>query len=183
MKFRRIALAATMVATMSAGAAWAQLSVTEPWVRGTVAAQKATGAFMNLRSDEAVTLVGASSPVAGVVELHEMRMEQDVARMRQVERIDLPAGKTVELRPGGYHLMLLDLKQPLEQGQTVPLTLQVRGSDGAEREVAVEATVRSLAGGHLHGHHDHGHHSHAHDGHASHEGGHHHDHGAGHHAH
>ena len=71
--------------------ALAQVTVGEPWVRATVAAQKATGAFMTLTSVQGAKLVGASSPAAGVVEVHEMKMVDDVMRMREVTALDLPA--------------------------------------------------------------------------------------------
>ena len=91
-------------------AAWAQttVKVEDAWVRGTVATQKATGAFMRLTPSANARLVEAKSPVAGVVEIHEMAMENDVMRMRQVPGLDLAAGRTLELKPGGYHVMLMD---------------------------------------------------------------------------
>ena len=124
--------------------ALAQVTVGEPWVRATVAAQKATGAFMTLTSTQGAKLVGVSSPTAGVVEVHEMKMVDDVMRMREVSALDLPAGKTVTLSPGGYHLMLLDLKQPLKEGATVPLTLEVEDARKVRSKVQVEAPVRPL---------------------------------------
>lgn len=124
--------------------ALAQVTVGEPWVRATVAAQKATGAFMTLTSTQGARLVGVSSPAAGVVEVHEMKMVDDVMRMREVTALDLPAGKTVTLSPGGYHLMLLDLKQPLKEGATVPLTLEVEDARKVRSKVQVEAPVRPL---------------------------------------
>ena len=93
-------------------AAQAQTTVAEPWIRGTVAQQKATGMFASITSAQGGRLVGASSPVAGVVEIHEMAMEGDVMKMRALANgLDLPAGKAVALKPGGYHVMLMDLKQ------------------------------------------------------------------------
>lgn len=117
-------LFAAAVLALSASSLWAQsVKVEEPWVRGTVATQKATGAFMRLTADKNARLVSASSPVAGVVEIHEMVMVDNVMKMRQVPGLDLPAGRTTELKPGGYHVMLMDLKQPLKGGDVVPLTL------------------------------------------------------------
>jgi copper(I)-binding protein len=121
------------------------VTVSQPWVRGTVQGQKASGAFMQLKSAEGATLVGAQSPVAGVVEIHEMRMESNVMRMRAIPKLDLPAGQAVELKPGGYHVMLMDLKQPLKKGDTVPITLKLQGKDGKPQEVEVKAEVRDLA--------------------------------------
>lgn len=123
----------------------ADLDVKDAWVRGTVPAQKATGAFMQLSSKSGAALTGAASPAAGVVEVHEMAMDGGTMRMRPVSRLDVPAGKTVDLKPGGYHIMLMELKQPLEAGQKVPITLQVE-SGGKAEQVDIQAEVRSLTG-------------------------------------
>jgi copper(I)-binding protein len=125
--------------------ALAQVSVKEPWVRATVAQQKATGAFMQLVSAAGGRLVSASSPVAGVVEIHEMAMDGNVMKMRAIAGLDLPAGKAVALKPGGHHVMLMDLKQGLQAGQSVPITLVVEGPGGKRETVQVSATVRPLA--------------------------------------
>lgn len=127
--------------------ALAQISVQEPWVRATVAQQKATGAFMQLVSPAGGRLVSASSPVAGVVEIHEMAMDGNVMKMRAIAGLDLPAGKAVALKPGGHHVMLMDLKQGLQAGQSVPITLVVEGPGGKRETVQVSATVRPLGAG------------------------------------
>jgi copper(I)-binding protein len=113
-------------------------------VRGTVAQQQATGAFMQLTSAQGGRLVSAPSPVAGVVEIHEMAMDGNVMKMRAVPGLDLPAGKAVELKPGGYHVMLMDLKQQLKDGETVPVTLVVEGKDGKRETLEVKAPVKAL---------------------------------------
>lgn len=133
----------TFALTFSASAL-AQVEVRGAWVRGTVQGQKASGAFMEITSREATTLIGAESPVAGTVEVHEMRMEGDVMRMRALPRLALPAGKKVELKPGGYHVMLVDLKKPLAKGDKVPLTLRIEGADKKVQTVEVQAEVRDL---------------------------------------
>jgi copper(I)-binding protein len=130
--------------------ALAQVTVGEPWVRATVAQQKATGAFMTLTSTQGVSLVGASSPAAGVVEVHEMKMVDDVMRMRQIAVLELPAGKPVALSPGGYHLMLLELKQPLKDGDKVPLTLEIEDAQKVRSKIVVEAPVRPLNAAAMH---------------------------------
>jgi copper(I)-binding protein len=122
----------------------AQTSVTEAWIRGTVPQQKATGAFMQLESAKGGKLLSASSPAAGVVELHSMAMEGSTMRMRAVPSVDLPARTRVELRPGGLHVMLMDLKAPLKTGDAVPLSLVIEGKDGKRETVVVKATVRAL---------------------------------------
>ncbi|XOT97523.1 copper chaperone PCu(A)C, partial [Alcaligenes pakistanensis] len=96
--------------------AQAEVTVNDPWVRATVPGQQATGAFMVLQSTDNAQLLGASSSLSKQVEVHEMAMENDVMRMRQVEKIELPAGKAVELKPGGYHIMMLGLDKQVETG-------------------------------------------------------------------
>ena len=131
-------------ALLASASAFAQTSVTDAWVRGTVAGQKATGVFMQIRSTSGGALVSASSPVAGIVEIHEMAMENNVMRMRAIPKLDLPANRPVELKPGGYHVMLMDLKQQLAKGQVVPVTLKVQGADGKTETIEVKAEVRDL---------------------------------------
>lgn len=130
--------------------ALAQVTVGEPWVRATVAQQKATGAFMTLTSTQGASLVGASSPAAGVVEVHEMKMVDDVMRMRQIAALELPAGKPVALSPGGYHLMLLELKQPLKDGDKVPLTLEIEDAHKVRSKIVVDAPVKPLNSAAMH---------------------------------
>lgn len=142
-----------LAALLAAPLAHAQTTVTDPWVRGTVAQQKATGMFAKISSAQGGRLVAASSPAAGVVEIHEMAMDGNVMRMRAIDALDLPAGKTVALEPGGYHVMLIDLVQPLAAGQTVPVTLVIEGADGKRETVEVQAPVRALGqAGKMHGH-------------------------------
>jgi copper(I)-binding protein len=136
---------ALLLATaLFAAHAHAQVTVKEAWVRATVPQQQATGAFMQLNAAKDTRLVSASSPVTPVVEVHEMAMQDNVMRMRQVPALELPAGKTVELKPGGYHVMLLDLKQQVKEGDTVPLTLVFEGKDGKRETLEVKAPVRAL---------------------------------------
>lgn len=148
-----IAASALLLALASAAQAQVQVQVKDPWVRATVPQQKATGAFMQLVSPADARLVEARSPVAGVVELHEMAMDKDVMKMRAVPAIALPAGKGVDLKPGGYHVMLMELKAQVKEGQSVPLTLVVEGKDGKRQTLEVKAAVRPLAapahGGHM----------------------------------
>jgi copper(I)-binding protein len=140
---RCIGLAAAL--TLGATAAIAQTTVKDPWVRGTVAQQKATGLFAQITSASGGKLVSASSPVAGVVEIHEMSMDGNVMKMRALSGgLELPAGKAVELKPGGYHVMLLDLKQALKDGDSVPVTLVVEGKDGKKETIELKAPVKAL---------------------------------------
>jgi copper(I)-binding protein len=120
----------------------APVEVSEAWVRRSVPGQSGTGAFMKLKATTATRLVGISTPAAGVAEVHEMKMEGDTMKMRAIgQGLDLPAGQTVELKPGGYHLMLMDLKQPVALGSTVPLTLRFMDAKGAASEQTVQLPV------------------------------------------
>jgi copper(I)-binding protein len=123
--------------------AWAQpVAVADAWARATVTGQKASGVFMKLTATQATRLVGASSPVAGVVEVHEMKMEKDVMKMAAISGLDLPAGKTVELKPGGYHVMLMDLKAPLQKDSTLALTLMFKDAKGVMTPLDVKVPVQ-----------------------------------------
>ena len=124
--------------------ALAQTTVSDAWVRATVPQQKATGAFMQIMAARGGKLVAASSPAAGVVEIHEMAMEGNVMRMRAVPALALPAGKAVELKPGGYHVMLMDLKAPVPAGESVRITLTVEGPDGKRETVEVSAPAKAM---------------------------------------
>jgi len=135
---------ALVLASLIAGAAHAQVTVTDPWIRATVPQQKATGFFVQLRSATDSKLVAASSPITPVVEVHEMAMQDNVMKMRQIPAVELPAGKTVELKPGGYHVMLMDLKEQVKAGDTVPVTLVFEGKDGKRQSMEVKAPVRPL---------------------------------------
>nr|WP_083336784.1 copper chaperone PCu(A)C [Polaromonas sp. JS666] len=125
----------------------AAVKVDGAWARATVQGQKGTGAFMSLTASEATRLVGVSSPVAGVAEVHEMKMEGDVMKMRALPSLELPAGKKVELKPGGYHLMLMDLKAPLAKDSTVPLTLLFKDAKGVESKLELKLPVGTAAPG------------------------------------
>ncbi|MBQ0932761.1 copper chaperone PCu(A)C [Ideonella alba] len=144
MKLKHLA-AAAFTASLSMSAALAQTAVSDAWVRGTVPAQKATGAFMQLKSAQGGRLLSVASPLAGVVEIHEMKMDGNVMKMAALPKgLELPAGQTVELKPGGYHVMLMDLKQPLKDGDSVPLSLVVEGKDGKRETIELKAPVRPL---------------------------------------
>ena len=122
----------------------AQVSVKDAWVRATVPHQKATGAYLQLTAAKDARLVEVRSPVAGSAELHEMSMANNVMKMRAVAAVELPAGKPVAFEPGGYHIMLLELKAPIKEGESVPLLLVVEGRDGKRETVAAKAAVRPL---------------------------------------
>ena len=128
-------------------AAKAVVQVEGAWARATVPGQSGTGAFMSLRSAQATRLVGVASPVAGVAELHEMKMVGDVMKMSAIAGLDLPAGQAVLLKPGSYHLMLMDLKRPLAKDSTIPLTLRFKDAKGVESQLEVFLQVATTAPG------------------------------------
>ena len=132
-----LALSGTMATSISQ----AEVVVTGAWVRATVVSQKATGAFMKLVSDNDVTLVSARSDIAGTVEVHEMKMENDVMRMRAVDGLKLPANQPVELKSGGYHLMMMDLKKQLKVGTEAQITLVFKNAKGDSETTYVHAPV------------------------------------------
>jgi periplasmic copper chaperone A len=128
-----------------AGSACAQTTVKDAWVRGTVPQQQASGLFAEITSAKGGRLVAVSSPVAAVVEIHEMAMEGNVMKMRALpDGLPLPAGQTVTLRPGSYHVMLMGLKQQLKAGEKIPFTLTVEDADKTRETIKIEAPVRAL---------------------------------------
>jgi copper(I)-binding protein len=139
---RRLLIASTLLAALTAQAQTAAVKVDDAWVRATVAPQKSTGAFMQLTAVKPVKVVAASSPVAEVVEIHEMKMDGGVMKMRAVDALPLPAGQPVALKPGSYHVMLMGLKAPIKAGETVPLTLTVEGEDKQRTAIEVKAEAR-----------------------------------------
>src|SRR5688572_20670287 len=132
---------------LAACSAFAQsIEVKDAWVRGTVPAQKATGAFMEITGKSAVRLIGAASPLADTVEIHNMTMQNGVMKMFQVQGIDVPAGKTIKLAPGGYHVMMMGLKQQMKPGQRVPLDLLIETADKKRDTISLQVEVRDIAG-------------------------------------
>ena len=121
------------------------VEVSGAWARATVPGQKGTGAFMSITAKDGARLVSVSSPLAGVAEVHEMKMDNDIMKMRAVPVLELPAGQAVQLTPGGYHVMLMDLKQGLPKGSTVPLTLRLQDAQGVETSQLVSVPVSTVA--------------------------------------
>lgn len=133
--------------------AHAQVTVTDSWVRATLSAQRTTGAYMQITSTEDARLVAVSSPLAGAAGIHEMALDKGVMKMRTLPNgLALPAGKTVVLKSSGYHIMLMDLKQTVKEGDAVSLTLVIEGRDQKRATVDVTARVKPLThGGHTSG--------------------------------
>ncbi len=119
----------------------AALEVAHPWARATPPSAPAGGGFLTITNTGSTPdrLVSARSPVANLVQVHEMKMDGSVMRMREVENgLEIPAGKSVTLAPGGYHLMMMGLKAPLKQGTQVPVTLVFEKAGPLDVELNVE---------------------------------------------
>lgn len=151
------AIIASMLCGWMAAAAPVQaqpVTVKDAWVRAPAPGQKVAAAYMELVSrGNSMVLIGVASPVAGRVEVHGTTVEAGVMKMRPAGNVELPAGKPVKLAPGGLHVMLMDLKQPLKPGDKVPLALTVQRADLTSRSVfAVQAEVRAVAEATVHHH-------------------------------
>lgn len=143
----RLLLATSLLAlTALAGAQQAApVTASAAWARPTVQGQRSGGAFVTLTATEPLTLVGVSSPVATVAELHEMKLEGDVMRMRAVDSLAIAPGKPLELKPGGNHVMLQELKAPLAPNTSIPLTLTFKTAKGEQRQLALQVPVTATA--------------------------------------
>ncbi len=149
-----------LLALLCMGQAQAQnVTVKDAWIRGTVQGQSATGAFMELTAKSNARLVGVSTPLTKSAEVHSMKMENGVMKMFPVDGIDVPAGKTVRLASGGYHLMLMNLQKTLNPGDKVPLQLTFELADkpaNKKREtVDLMVEVRDIKGQPAAHHHHH----------------------------
>ena len=132
----------------------AEVAVTDAWARATMPGQKVSGAYFRIQSDVDAKLVGASSPAVPRVEMHEMKMDGDIMRMREVKTIELPKGRAVALEPGGYHIMLMNLPKPIAAGDVIPLSLTIE-SGGKRQTVDVKAEARAPNQPMQHHHHHH----------------------------
>jgi len=137
----------TIAAFACAIPAFADVTINDAWVRGTLAGQKVTGAFMQIASTTDTALIDASSPSAKFIEIHEMTKEGGVMKMKAIDRLPIPGGRAVELTFGGYHMMLFELKAPLNAGEVVPMKLTFEDKSGKRSTVDVNATVRPLTAG------------------------------------
>jgi copper(I)-binding protein len=138
-----------LLLALAATPAAAQIKVEDAWMRATPPGAKLAAGYVTIRNAGAADrLVGISSPAAERVETHITMHEGDVARMREVKGYDVPAGGTLELKPGGAHLMFVNIKAPMTEGTSVPATLKFQRAG----EIKVEFQVRPLAGGEHHGH-------------------------------
>jgi copper(I)-binding protein len=122
------------------------IEVKDAWVRGTVSAQRATGAFMDISAKHSVRLLSVDSPVASSVEIHNMTMTNGVMKMFPVDGLDVPSGKTVKLAPGGYHVMMMGLKQQMKAGERVPLRLTFELPNKKREVLEISVEVRDISG-------------------------------------
>lgn len=140
----RFATIAGAVVALTAAPAFAATGVADAWARGTVPGQSSSGVFMRITSPEGGRLVGVASSWAGMAEVHEMKMVGDVMKMNAVPFVELPAGKAVELKPGGHHVMLMGLKQQLKGGDHLPLTLTIEGAGGKKETLELKVPIKAL---------------------------------------
>jgi copper(I)-binding protein len=145
-RFKKIAAVLCVLAATASAAAAQSVKVANAWVRPTAPGQTSAGAYIELTSEAPAALVAAGSALAGRAELHSMSMDGGIMRMRALSRVELPAGQTVKLAPGGLHLMLLDLKQPLRTGDKVPLVLTIQSSGTSITTLKVDAEVKAGPG-------------------------------------
>lgn len=135
---------AMLMIALAAAPAFAEVTVKNAWVRGTVPAQKSTGAFLTLTSSEDAKVVAASSPVAAMAEIHVSESKGGVMHMHALDALALPAGKAVELKPGAHHIMLMGLTRPITANEPVPIVLTIEDKKGKRTTLEVKAQVRPL---------------------------------------
>jgi copper(I)-binding protein len=150
----------TALCMLAAASAHAQVDVTDPWARATGKGQQATGVFMNLTAKKATRLVGVKSELTSVAQVHEMKMDKDVMKMQSIKALDLPAGQTVSLKPGSYHVMLMDLKAPVAEGSHVVVTLMFEDAAGVKTQQEVHAVAKKAPMGGADKHKSGEHHNH-----------------------
>lgn len=151
MNLQTLTITVALFSGITTAAVAQAVDIKDAWVRTSVQGQSATGAFMTITAREDTRLVGIASPVAGVAEVHEMKMDGGVMKMRAVEGgLALPAGKAVALKSGGYHIMLMDLKAALPKDTTVPVTLVLKDAKGVESRVELTLPVAAASPAHKH---------------------------------
>lgn len=128
-----------LLLAFAASPALAQVSIDQPWMRATPPGAKVAGGFMTVTNKGAQPdqLVGAASPVAARVELHVHMHEGGVMKMKQVQGFDIPANGQFVLKPGGAHLMFVDIKRPIKEGEKIPVTLKFEKAGEVKAEYAV----------------------------------------------
>lgn len=143
----RIASLLLALSSLISATANAQVTIKDAWIRATVAPQKVTGAFMHITSKQDAKLIAVSSNIADSAEIHSMEMEGDMMKMREMKDLPLPAGKAIELKPGGMHIMLFGLKKAVKEGEKITLHLTIEDNKKQRQQVEVQATVKAMNGG------------------------------------
>ncbi len=147
-KNSRARLALLALLAVSAGImADEPVTVTDAWVRATAPGQTVTGAFLEISSPVRARIVGVESGIAESAEIHLSAMDNGVMKMREVEKVDVPANQPLRFAPGGYHIMLVGLRKSLVGGDKVPLAIKLERADKTQIEVSFEATVRAIGDG------------------------------------
>lgn len=149
----RLALLFALCGLLAGTAHAMEIVVADAWTRASAPGQTVAGVYFIVQSDVDAALVGAETTAADVSELHFMSMEDGVMRMRAVPRVALPAGTKVRFKPGGYHVMLFDLQQPLEPGDEITVFLVIEGGAGRTSRIKVPVHVRNLDGSKAQHHH------------------------------
>jgi periplasmic copper chaperone A len=150
----------SLLALLWSALAWADITVENAWTRATPPGAKIAAGYMTIRnaSSSADKLVGGSSPAAEKVETHVTMKDGDIARMREVKGYNIPPNDAIELKPGGAHLMLVNVKAPLKEGDVVPLVLKFERSGEVKVDLHVQAmgssggAMGNHTGGHMGGH-------------------------------
>lgn len=140
-------LTLAMILMAFAGTTFAQQGIANPvisdvWVKATVPGSTVSAAYMQIKSATPLKLVKAASPAAGIVEIHDMKMKDGVMEMKAMDALDVPAGTTVELKPGSVHVMMMKVKKPISKGDKVPLTLTFEGAGSKPVVVTLDAIAR-----------------------------------------
>jgi periplasmic copper chaperone A len=132
-----------IVALLITTSAFAEVTISDVWVRTTAPGQKVAGAYLQIISSEDAKITGGASPISEALELHEMSMKGDVMKMRSLDSIELPAGKQISLKPGGLHIMLMGIKSQIKDGDTVPIELIITAKDGKHKALPLMAQAKA----------------------------------------
>ena len=122
-------------------------TISDVWVKATIPGGSVSGAYMHIKSAARVKLIKVESPAAGLIELHESKITNGVMEMKAVDGVEIPTGKSVTLKPGGMHVMMMKIAKPIIVGDKVPLTLTFMGPDKKSFQVKVDAVAKEKDGG------------------------------------
>ncbi len=149
-------IAIVLAALNGLPAAFAQKSsaeapqISDVWIKATIPGSNVSAAYLRIKSAKTVKLVKAETAVANIAELHSMNMKDGVMEMKAESSFNVSAGKTIELKPGGMHIMLMQVAKPIKAGDKVPLTLTFDTGGGNSLVMNVEAIARAQSAHHAH---------------------------------